>query len=285
MSGINSGILYNAHPLTSEQIAALEKKVLETGETVVYLDENSELCFAACASQDIIKKLAWNNAYELTTENGLFTKKVYAKTGLDSFILKDVFQKKDLNQIWDHYLPSGYTKSDHIEVTGTQYIDTPFIPNQDTRIVCEYKYLGGVGIYGARNKVSSDNFSLRVINDAWQLGYGDGVTTGTIVADNNWHIADQNKNTLYIDGELAATREYTQFTPKFPVAIGAIHGGSIYYGKGCYRTFKIYDNDVLVHYYISCSNPSGEVGMYDLITSTFIGLTYEAQAANLIDDN
>ena len=97
-------------------------------------------------------------------------------------------------------LPEGYTRLDYIETTGTQYIDTGFIPNQDSRIVCEFMYLGGVGIYGARNTVATRNFSLRVISSKWQQGYGNGVTTGSIGADSGWHIADQNKNQLYIDG-------------------------------------------------------------------------------------
>lgn len=40
MSGINTGILHNAHPLTGEQIKALENKALETGKIYAYLDEN-----------------------------------------------------------------------------------------------------------------------------------------------------------------------------------------------------------------------------------------------------
>jgi hypothetical protein len=32
------------------------------------------------------------------------------------------------------YLPEGYTQLDYIESTGTQYIDTGFKPNQDTKI-------------------------------------------------------------------------------------------------------------------------------------------------------
>ena len=167
------------------------------------------------------------------------------------------------------YLPSGYTIIDHIEVTGEQYINTGFVPNQDTRIVCEFKYLGGTGVYGARGSVSSNNFSLRVINGAWQMGYGDGVATGTILADDEWHTADQDKNTLYIDGVLAVTREYEEFTSPHPIAIGAIRASSLYYGEGCYRNCKIYDNGTLVRDFVPCTNESGEVGMYDFITNAF----------------
>lgn len=46
MAGINTGILQNATPLSTAEIAELEKKVLENNEAYVYLDENSKLCFA-----------------------------------------------------------------------------------------------------------------------------------------------------------------------------------------------------------------------------------------------
>lgn len=168
-------------------------------------------------------------------------------------------------------LPSGYTPVDHLVFTGTQYVNTGFIPNQDTRIICEFMWNDGTGIYGARRTVSSNNFSMRVIYNKWQIGYGAGVTSGTIAADNNWHVADHNKNELYIDGELAATREYVEFSAPYPVAIGAIRAGSIYYGNGGHKKVIIFDNDKLVRYMEQCLNPDGEAGYYDFVTKTFMG--------------
>ncbi len=167
-------------------------------------------------------------------------------------------------------LPSGYIEVEHIECTGTQYINTGFIPNQDTRIVCECMYKGGTGVYGARSSVSSRNFSMRVINSAWQIGYGNGVTTSPIECDTTeWHLFDHNKNALYVDGVLAVEREYATFSAPYPVAIGAIRAGSMYYGQGCYRIFRIYDNGVLVRDFVPCQNPDGEAGVYDLVGGAF----------------
>lgn len=46
MTRINTGILTNAHPLSTERIKELEQQVLENQEAFVYLDENSKLCFS-----------------------------------------------------------------------------------------------------------------------------------------------------------------------------------------------------------------------------------------------
>lgn len=100
LPGINSGILTNASPLTAEQIKSLEKRVLETGITIVYLNENKELCFAMPVGAECIKDLAWNYAYELKTEDNLITKSIYKKTSLDTIVLIDVLQKQSINDSW-----------------------------------------------------------------------------------------------------------------------------------------------------------------------------------------
>lgn len=100
MPGINSGILTNAYPLTTEQIRSLEQRVLETGIAIAYLNEKKELCFAMPAGVESIKDLAWSHAYELKTENNLITKSVYAKTSLDTVTLTDILQKQSINDSW-----------------------------------------------------------------------------------------------------------------------------------------------------------------------------------------
>jgi hypothetical protein len=100
MSGINTGILTNDQPLSTERIEALEKETLEKQKAFVYLDQNSELCFSLPQGIDMIKELAWNNAYELSTDANGFIKKIYKKDGLDSFYLYKVLQKQNINDSW-----------------------------------------------------------------------------------------------------------------------------------------------------------------------------------------
>ena len=100
MAGINTGILINAYPLSTERIKELEKEVLENKNTFAYLDENSELCFSIPWGIDNIKELAWNNAYELSAEEIGFTKKAYKKTGLKTFYLEKVLQKQGIESDW-----------------------------------------------------------------------------------------------------------------------------------------------------------------------------------------
>lgn len=176
-------------------------------------------------------------------------------------------------------LPEGYTALDYIETTGTQYINTGFIPNQDSRIVCEFLFKGGQGIYGARTTTTANNFSLRTNSSRWQPGYSGVLGSFTTVpVDNEWHIAEQDKNKFYLDGVLYRTFTYEEFAPPTPIGIGAIIAYTVatetpnpYEGSGCFRTCQIYDNGVLVRDFIPCKTSEGEVGMYDLLNAKFYG--------------
>lgn len=106
MPGINTGILTNAYPLSTDHIKELEAKVLNSGGSFAYLDENSKLCFTMHKGVNSIKELAWDNAYELTNAGSLLTKRAYKKTGLKTFVLDKTFTKADINAAWTiHNIP------------------------------------------------------------------------------------------------------------------------------------------------------------------------------------
>ena len=178
----------------------------------------------------------------------------------------------DGNIVWKG-LPNGYRKLDYIESTGTQYINTGFTPDQDSRILCEIYWLGGMNGFGSRSTVASRNFSARVINGYWQLGYDSngGVATGTIKAEEKWQTLDINKNELYVDNVFSVSRDYVEFTAPYPIALGAIRAGSLYYGTARYRACQIYDDGKLVRDLIPCRSPAGKIGMYDTVDAVFYG--------------
>lgn len=171
-------------------------------------------------------------------------------------------------------LPKGYTQVDYIEVTGTQYINTGFVPNQDSRAVCEFLYAGGAGIFGARTTTTADNFNLRVISGRFQMGYGDNLGSTSIPADDQWHLADLNKNSLYMDGGTEPVRSlgYMEFTAPETFILGGINASNrVYYGEGRYRACQLYDNDILVRDLLPCKDPEGNAGMYDTVNAVFYG--------------
>lgn len=101
MSGINSGILRNAYPLSAAQIKEVEKDVILNNKCIAYLNENNEICFAEPFDPVAVKNFAWNHVHQIFEQDGSFIKKVYKKTGLDTFDRTATLIKGSLNASWE----------------------------------------------------------------------------------------------------------------------------------------------------------------------------------------
>lgn len=112
MPGINTGILANAQPLQAATVKELEKQVIENKKSFVYLDENSELCFAIPHGIDGLKDLAWHNAYELSATTDTLFRKVYVQTP-NSFIIKATQQKQSYDEPWESFTDNSSDGESH----------------------------------------------------------------------------------------------------------------------------------------------------------------------------
>lgn len=174
-------------------------------------------------------------------------------------------------------LPSTYTKLDYIESHGTEYVDTGFKPNQDTRVVMDcnlYSYSAIGYIFGCRGS-SSQNYANRygiLYNGSYRTDYGTGnglsyssaLTYGTRVT------IDKNKRVCTIGSESLTNAEST-FQSLYNMALFcAIEGGTptLFTNVQLYSC-KIYDNGTLVRDFIPAMNASGTIGLWDDVNSTF----------------
>lgn len=173
-------------------------------------------------------------------------------------------------------LPVGYTQLEYIESTGEQYIDTGFIPNQDTKIDIKFtmKDTSGKAIYGSRIAYDNSTFSamLQGQSAGSSFQYNNVALANTITYQNNqsYNIV-QDKNKLYINGTLKNTFTYGNFTCPSNLYLFAVNqNGTIpFYGKIAVNYCKIYNNGVLVRNFIPAKNSSNVVGMYDLVNNVF----------------
>jgi hypothetical protein len=99
-------------------------------------------------------------------------------------------------------LPSGYTQLEYIESSGTQYIDTGFIANQDTRVVLDYKATsatsGGTGVFGCRTNSASNAFVLFIMPSGAYWNYGTQSQLNTFTTTSVRTIVDCNQNTAVL---------------------------------------------------------------------------------------
>lgn len=173
----------------------------------------------------------------------------------------------------------GYQQVEYIESTGTQYIATDYIPNNNTRTVCDFQIVtpSATFIFGVRKTTSTLAWTLNQSSGSspvWYTSYNNSGNTNLGKLDTQRHVIDKNKNEIYIDGVLKRTFTEEDFTCEKPLSIFACNFNSVA-GYGCSSiklfSFKIYDNDVLVRDYIPCYRKSDNVaGLYDLVNETFL---------------
>ena len=180
-------------------------------------------------------------------------------------------------------LPDGYTEVEYIESNGTQYVNTRFKPNQNTRVVLDFHNSGDYSgmttslcpFFGARNGSASAAFAMWIGTKSFPH-YGNVAynKNGNFTTDINRRLVyDFDKNVVSI-GEDFITCATATFTTNYDLHLLAMHNyGSIdsRHPTGKLYSCEIYDDDTLARYFVPVIDPSGEVGLYDLVDGLFYG--------------
>lgn len=175
-------------------------------------------------------------------------------------------------------LPEGYAEVQYIQSTETQWIDTGFKPNQNTRIKMDCNVIGfnsgDAFLFGARIASGNTTFCLAAddANTRWFALYGNAVQnpTGTCTGK---HSIDFNQNVLTLD-EKNFTFAKTTFQSSYNLLLFAtITNGNVdsQRGKMAIYSCQIYDNGNLIRDFVPCVDPTGNAGLYDLVDGKFYG--------------
>ena len=173
-------------------------------------------------------------------------------------------------------LPSGYTQLEYIKSSGTQYIDTGFKPNQNTKIVVSVAFLGSAGqnVLGSRNSSSdaTNRFGIITFGSSSKIGSFFGSTaTQSISLDSSIHNYTLSKAGLSVDGASYGGAYTASFSCTYPITLFAWNNGSNGIVKNSSKIVdcKIFSGEVLVRNFIPCKNSSGVIGLYDVIENQF----------------
>ena len=173
-------------------------------------------------------------------------------------------------------LPSGYTKLEYLESTGTQYIDTGISVNhkRDTGYWSskiswntEFGYMGANG-------------NLVLVGPQIRSGIisapGAGVTDGTAFAANTIYDIKleipevYNRRILTVNGIRYTGTPVSATNPIYIFAFSGSSDGLMYFNQAKVYEFKIVKNDEQVFNGIPARRDSdGILGMYDTVTNTF----------------
>jgi hypothetical protein len=174
----------------------------------------------------------------------------------------------------------GYTILPYIESSGTQYIDTGFSPDQDSRMVLDFQpsntnaavYAGCRAGNGTTRAFTINSGSGQSRPFYFAMDGSGNTVVGTL--DTDRHVADMNKTSFVFDNVAKTTPTIENFTALNTIYLFACSNndtGTVNLQASC-KIFscKIYDDGVLVRDYIPVQkNSNNEVCMYDRVSNTF----------------
>ncbi len=183
----------------------------------------------------------------------------------------------DQNAIPDEYQAVEYLEGTTTSGSSGQYIDTGFVPNQDTRVIADFEYTyvdNGryfTGSEDANGYKQRYRFGTSGTNGGtWAIGYNNQIVYEG-VPDTERHVLDFNKNIVSLDNNVLYEFSYGSFIGYGNIYIFAINtSGTRAQGPEKVYSYKIYDNEVLVRDYVPCYRKSDHVaGLYDKVNNVF----------------
>lgn len=182
-------------------------------------------------------------------------------------------------------LPSGYKRLLYVRADGKVHINTMFKPDNNTRVVMDFKAAsisGGPWFFGVRNSSAVESFSLFAPNSTEirsVLG-SNTVAKSSIPSLLQRVTIDKNKTNLtitYPDGTIVtATNSANTFSSQYNLYLlninlaGSADGTS---QPGDLYSSQVYDNGTIVRDYIPCETDAGAVGFWEDVNGTFEGGT------------
>ena len=192
-------------------------------------------------------------------------------------------------------LPFEYQQVEYIESTGTQYIDTQVLSeNNDLKFEIQYEIVKFslqnqyVGIFGAYRS-EQDNTTRLIYNSVTDttgnaLVYVNSIANGSALIDDTYRstnivytdvIEKKHQTTFYTSNAFDGVKE------KSDLVNGASYSDNIVifnhspnshiYASMKLYYFKIYDAGGLIRYFIPCYRKSdGEIGLYDVVGNKFV---------------
>lgn len=173
-------------------------------------------------------------------------------------------------------LPEGYTEVQYIRSTGTQYVDTGFKPNHNTRVVMDLLYMGNENIsneFGAWNSSNSGAFICLTTGKNNLYPFYGNMSQQVSVDRTMRHIVDMDKNVVKMNGKTMIAFNAATFACVYPLFLCCFNNAGSTENMTSLRIYscQIYDNGTLIRDYVPCISPAGAVGLYDLVDGKFYG--------------
>jgi hypothetical protein len=173
-----------------------------------------------------------------------------------------------------------YTFLEYIESSGTQYIDTGFMPNQDTRVKMDAQVRNlastniGAFFFGSGYPIQQYGFEAYIFENVFCGVYNGTQSNGSKTFSVGQRVSiDFNKNTCNVlvdkTSYYSKTFTYASFTSSVNLCLFQLPRQDKYYGQIYVYSCTIYDNGTVIRDYVPCKKKDGTVGLLDLVHYEF----------------
>lgn len=178
------------------------------------------------------------------------------------------------------FLPDGYTQLEYIESTGTQYINSGYLPSWNTSIYMEAMVFATsdfFALFGARSSSAGTDPKSNTLFISPQLNprsdyYGSSYTfPGQIPAGVKFTVSvEQNSCEVY---QYTYTHPKSTAASEYPLFVMDVNTAGSARGTGHCRLYScaIYEDETKVRDFIPCIDTSGKIGAYDAVYGIFYG--------------
>lgn len=170
-------------------------------------------------------------------------------------------------------LPAGYAQLAYVESDGTQYVNTNFAPDNNTRVVCDVVFpVTDLGTWLFGTRPGGGQYCFLSYQNQYRSDYANSTDDEMVsIVPTGRFTVDKNKNVTYINGDVARTAAQSTFSCTQNLYLFACNQSGVANGYGSLKLYScaIYDNDTLVRDYVPCQNAQGVAGLYDLVNDTF----------------
>lgn len=198
-----------------------------------------------------------NTAGMLDKANDVF----YSSAGTGAFLGKRIMDN------------AKFTQVEYIQSSGTQYIDTGFTPNQETRVYAECVFPTSSttqALFGSRTSSSANQFQFVSSGNYYRSDYNTTASNVTNVSyGSNKFYVDKAKNVFDLNGDHSLTQTYAAFTCPGSMYIFATNNNGAVYAQTSAKLYalRVYDNGALVRDFTPVKRVSdGIIGLWDAIT-------------------
>ena len=171
-------------------------------------------------------------------------------------------------------VPAGYTEVEWIQSSGTQYIDSGVTETADMAVSCHFDVdtVASDYLFGSQQNSGSLSYNGIFKNNMLEYNYAEvGFTAASSIELTEEVVGSTNNITIN-----GVSHTLSTGTPQnVSMLIFGIRRNTgemrPYGGKAKLRYFKIKKGSNTVRDFVPCKNPSGTVGLYDLVGGEFYG--------------